>query len=52
MFGIFWDLTGNCDYKQNTSFPTFTEKSTAQLYLDEYIDKTGINSFFVMQIKA
>ena len=52
MFGIFYDLTGKCDYKQNNSFPTFTEKTTAQIYLDKYVNITGINSFFIMQIKA
>ena len=52
MFGIFWDITGKCDYRQNNSFPTFTEKSTAQLYLDKFVDNTGINTYFIMQIKA
>lgn len=51
MFGIFYDLTGNCDYKQNNSFPTFTEKAVAELYLNKYVNITGINSFFVMKIK-
>lgn len=50
-FGIFYDLTGKNDYRQVKSLPTFIEKNVAELYLERYVNITGINTFKIMQIK-
>jgi len=50
-YGVFYDLTGKGDFRLNKSFPVFIEKKVAELYLNKYVNITGIHSFFVMEIK-
>lgn len=51
VYGIFTDSTGKGIFKRVEKFPVFLDKRVADLYLEKYVNITGIKEFVVKQLK-
>lgn len=52
VYGIFIDITGTGDFKRVEKFPIFIEKSVAEVYLNKYVNITGINEYVVLKLDS
>jgi len=51
-YGIFIDATGKGDFKKSEKFPVFLDKKVAELYLDRYVNITGIKEYVVLKLDS
>jgi len=52
VYGIFIDATGKGNFKRAEKFPLFLDKKVAELYLDRYVNITGIKEYVVLKLDS
>lgn len=52
VYGIFIDMTGTGNFKRAEKFPIFLDKRVAELYLNKYVNITGIEEYKVLKLDS